>query len=1225
MPPDGIAIKYPQELPVVAHRDEILAAMRKNQVVVVCGDTGSGKTTQLPKMALELGRAADGRRIAVTQPRRMAAVAMAERVAEELKTAPGGIVGYQHRFQKKLSDDTRIKFMTDGVLLAETRHDPLLRAYDTIIIDEAHERSLNIDFLLGVVKRLIARRRDLKVVISSATLDVAAFSRFFGGAPVIEVPGRLHPVDIVYNPPPDGEESDLAGDVLRAVMSLPASGDILVFLPGERDIRESSERLKGRFGEANDIIPLYSSLPAGEQRRAFQASPRRRIILSTNVAETSVTLPGIRYVVDSGLARISRYIHRTQVQRLQIERVSQASARQRAGRCGRLGPGVCIRLYSEEDFASREPYTPPEILRSSLAGVILTMLDLGLGDIAQFPFMDPPRPAGIREGLNELVELGAVAVEEGSRPALTATGRKLARIPVEPRLSRIMLAASDLAALPSTLPIVAALACDDPRRRPADERDKAKAAHARWRVAGSDFLSTLQLWRWFADETRDMSQSQTRKLCKASYLSYPKMREWRDLVRQLGDMASRLGLDTAGDNGGPDAVHRALLAGFLSRIGKFDPEDRSYKGAHGVRFALHPGSVLARKPPEWIVAGELVDTSRLFAHDAATIDVGWIEAAAGPLCRRSYREPTWDASTGFVRATEQVTVYGLVVVPSRRCDYSRIDPGGAREIFIRFGLVEGEFPHPPREVRENASVIGELRRRAGKLRRPDLFDQAGLERFFDRVMPQGICSAVALRKWLSRANAEERAAFRLKRSDWIPAGEGGSADFPDSIHVGGARMKLQYRHSPGNAEEDGITCTVKKSDAAALSLWRADWLVPGALPAKLAWMLSALPSSLRRVLAPLDEKISVLASVLRPGAESLEEAVRRTVYSEWGFRIPADAWSGAKPPPHLMVRYVVLDDETGEVLAASRDLDEVLAVCGVAGGTRADDRPEVHTRWDFPSLDEMSVSGRAGWKVESHAALHDEGGGVTVRLFRSREEAEASHAAGLVRLFATALKGRLKCTFKAKSLPFGAAVFLKEMDYPAERIAADVLEGAVREALVRGRPPVRDAAAFDARLARGAADVARVEAEMSKIFGDVLADAAALHERLSKGGFCDETVESVTTQLAWLVYRGFPRLVPLARLRHYARYLKGIAVRLDRARTNPSGDRSKEARFAPYWTRYREALAVRDAAARPSAAVLAEFRWMLEEYRISLFAPELKTPVPVSPKRLDAVLSPADT
>ncbi len=1216
-----IAIEYPQDLPVVAHRAEIADAMRRNQVVIVCGDTGSGKTTQLPKMALELGRAADGRRIAVTQPRRMATVAMAERVAEELKTPVGGTVGYQHRFQKKVSDDTRIKFMTDGVLLAETRHDPFLRAYDTIIIDEAHERSLNIDFLLGVVKRLIARRRDLKVVVSSATLDVAGFSRFFGNAPVIEVPGRLYPVDVVYNPSPEGEESDVAGDVLRAVASLPVDGDVLVFLSGERDIRESAERLKGRFGEANDIIPLYSSLPSGEQRRAFTMSARRRIILSTNVAETSVTLPGIRYVVDSGLARISRYIHRTQIQRLQIERVSQASARQRTGRCGRLGPGVCIRLYSEEDFASREPYTPPEILRSSLAGVILTMLDLGLGDIAEFPFMDPPRPAGVREGMNELVELGAVAVGKDGVPSLTAIGRKLARIPVEPRLSRIMLAASDLTVLPSALPIVAGLACDDPRRRPAEERDKAKAAHAKWRVAGSDFLSTLRLWRWFSEETRDMSQNQTRKLCKTNYLSYPKMREWRDLVQQLGDMASRLGLDTKNDNGGPDAVHRALLAGFLSRIGKFDPEERNYRGAHGVRFALHPGSVLAKKPPEWVVAGELVDTSRLFACDAAAIDVGWIEAAAGPLCRRSYREPSWEASTGFVRAIEQVTVYGLVVVPSRRCDYSRIDPKGAREIFIRFGLVEGEFPHPPREVRENASVIGELRRRAEKLRRPDLFDQVGLECFFDRTVPSAVCSADALRKWLARAGAAERAAFRLKRADWIPSNGGGSADFPDSIHVGGAKMRLSYRHSPDDSESDGITCTVKKRDAAALLLWRSDWLVPGALPSKLAWMLSVLPSSLRRVLTPLDEKLSILSSMLRPGSETLEEAVRRAVYSEWGFRIPADAWRGLEPPPHLKVRYTVIDDDDGKILASSRDVREVLAkVCGGSGGTEAEASPKVHVAWDFPSLDEMSVEGSAGWKVESHAALHDEGTGVSVRLYPGREEAEAEHAAGLVRLFSIALKNKVKCTFKAKTLPFGAAMFLKEMNYPEDLIAADIVEGAVRDALVRGRDPVRDASAFKARIAQDVAQVVRTEAEISRIFRDSLVFAAELDGRLSAGGFCDETVESVTTQLAWLLYRGVPRLVPLARLKHYSRYFKGIAVRLDRARTNPSGDRSKEARFAPYWARYRAALAGKNAGERPAAAVLAEFRWMLEEYRISLFAPELKTPVPVSPQRLDKLL-----
>jgi ATP-dependent helicase HrpA len=1206
------------DLPIAAHREEILAAVRKNNVVIVCGDTGSGKTTQLPKMMLEFGRAADGRRIAITQPRRMAAVAMAERVAEELKSPVGGLVGYQHRFQKKFSDETRIKFMTDGVLLAETRHDPQLRAYDTIIVDEAHERSLNIDFLLGILKRLLARRRDLKVIVSSATLDTEGFSRFFGNAPVVEVPGRLYPVDIAYRPAPDDEEADLAGEVADAVTELPSQGDILVFLSGERDIRECAERLKGRFGDANDIIPLYASLPSGEQRRAFQMSPRRRIILSTNVAETSVTLPGIRYVIDSGEARISRYIHRTQVQRLQVERVSQASARQRAGRCGRVGPGTCIRLYSEEDFSSREAFTPPEILRSSLAGVILTMLDLGLGDVAEFPFIDPPRGVSIREGMNELAELGAVTGGEDGAPTLTAIGRKLARIPVEPRLSRIMLAASDLATLPSALPVAAALACDDPRRRPADERDKAKAAHAKWRVPGSDFLSTLKLWRWWLEETGDLSQNQVRKLCKANYLSYPKMREWRDLVRQLGELSSRLGLDVKSDNGGEDSLHRALLAGFLSRIGKFDPEERDYRGAHGVRFTLHPGSVLSKKPPEWIVAGELVDTSRLFAREAAAIDVGWIESAAGPLCRRSYREPTWDPATGFVRAIEQVTVYGLVVVPSRRCDFSRIDPKAARDIFIRFGLIEGEFPHPPREVRENASVIGEMRRRAEKLRRPELFDRPGLESFFGKAVPEGVCSANALRKWLSKASAAERAAFRLKRDDWISRESGGNADYPDTIRIGGARMKLSYRHSPDDAEGDGITCTVRRSDIAALSLWRSDWLVPGALPAKLTWMLMSLPSSLRRVLTPIGEKVSVLLSVLKPGSEPLEDAVRRAVCSEWGFRIPHDAWLGVVPPPHLRVRYAVVDDESGKTVVASRDLDEVLGKAGGAdGGTKAMAEPMLHTTWDFPAIDEMSAEGRAGWKVESFAALHDEGGGVTVRLYADRAAADAEHASGLVRLFCIALKGKVKCPFRAKALPFPAAIFLKEMDYPEERIASDILEGAVREALVRGQPPVRDAQSFKARLEDGTGSVARTAAELAQIFNDTLVAAVAVQERLEGGGLPAETVDSVSTQLAWLVYRGFPRLVPLAWMRHYARYMKGIALRLDRARTNPSGDRSKESRFAPWWERYRDSLKSPDRP-RMNQAALAEFRWMLEEFRISLFAPELKTAIPVSPQRLEA-------
>lgn len=1209
-------LHYPSELPVVAHREEILDALRNNDVVIVCGDTGSGKTTQLPKMAIELGRAADGRCVAVTQPRRMATVAMAERVADELHSPIGGLVGFQHRFQRKVSQDTRIKFMTDGVLLSETRHDPLLTAYDTIIVDEAHERSLNIDFLLGIIKRLLSRRHDLKVIVSSATLDVKGFSRFFGCAPVIEVPGRLYPVDVAYRPPLDGEDIDIAGEVTQAVLSLPTQGDVLVFLSGERDIRECAERLRGRFGESNEIIPLYASLPSGEQRRAFAVSSRRRIILSTNVAETSVTLPGIRYVVDSGLARISRYNHRTQVQRLQVERISQASARQRAGRCGRIGPGVCVRLYSEEDYASREEFTPPEIMRSSLAGVILTMLDLGLGDVADFPFIDPPRQASVREGMTELMEIGAVVLSDCAAPKLTDVGRKLARIPVEPRLSRIMLEASHLAALPSVLPIVAALSCDDPRRRPADERDKAKAAHAKWRVAGSDFLSILKLWGWWLAETGEVSQSQARKLCKANYLSYPKMREWRDLVRQLNELSVRLGLDAKNDNGGEDAIHRSLLAGFLSRIGKFDPEERNYKGARGVRFVLHPGSVLAKKPPEWVVAGELVDTSRLFAHDAAAIDVGWIESAAGPLCRRSYREPEWDSSTGFVRATEQVTVYGLVVVPSRRCDFSRVDPKGARELFIRFGLVECDFPHPPREVRENASIIGSMRRSAEKLRRPDLFDRAGLEAFFDKAMPDGICSANALRKWLSRASAAEREAFRLKRTDWVVEANGRNTDYPDAIRIGGVKMRLSYRHSPGDLEEDGITCTVRKSDVSVLSLWRADWLVPGALPAKLAWMLSALPSALRRVMTPLDEKLSILLPLLKPGSEPLEDAVRRAVYSEWGFRIPQDAWRNVEPPPHLMVRYNVVDDATGKTIVASRDLGEVMAkVCNNSNRTEPD--PVVHTTWDFPNIDDMSTVGRAGWAVESFAALHDEGDGVTVRLYADRAVADAEHASGLVRLFSIALKGKVKCPFRTNGLPFAAAVFLRDMDYSNDQIASDMLEGAVREAIVRGKPLVRDAASFKKRLEDGVGSVVRVETEIAHVFSDTLTAASELYARLETGGFCQETVDSVSTQLAWLVYKGFPRLVPLAWLKHYARYLKGISIRLDRSRTNPSSDRAKESRFAPWWTRYREALSSPE---RPkmNSAVLAEYRWMLEEYRISLFAPELKTSIPVSPNRLEA-------
>ena len=1296
-----MTINYPPELPVSEHREEILAALRSHPVVIVCGDTGSGKTTQLPKMALELRLAASGscpdhRRIAVTQPRRLAAVTMAERVADELKTEVGGLVGFRHRFDRKISSDTCIEFMTDGVLLAETRFDPLLRAYDTIIVDEAHERSLNIDFLLGILKRILARRRDLKVIVSSATLDVERFSAFFGNAPIVSVPGRLFPIEIGYRPPPDGEERDLPRDVAAAVAELPEKDDILVFLPGESDIREAAEHLNDVRGGFDEIIPLLASLPAAEQRRAFRLSPRRRIILATNVAETSVTIPGIRAVIDSGLARISRYIHRTQIQRLQIEPISQASARQRTGRCGRLGPGTCLRLYSEEDFNARDAYTPPEVLRSSLAGVILAMLDLRLGNIEDFPFIDPPKPAMVREGLRELLELGAIqhhggpgvsALPDGrdrtpGNPreiVLTNIGKKLAKIPVEPRLARMLLAASRNAVLPSVLPLVAAMACDDPRRRPIDEKEKADQAHARFRVPGSDFLGTLKLWQWWTEETKDLSQSKARKLCKATYLSYPKMREWRDLTHQLETLSKRLGLSLAQPPhlSQPSQhlnfsalLHMSLLTGLLGRIGHWNDEDREYRGAHGLRFSIHPSSVLAKAKdlrrktkdanqsnnrtvkhsnnlPDWIVAGELVDTSRLFAREAAEIDVRWLEPVAGPICKHSYHSPEWDARSGFVRATEQVTLYGLVIVPSRRCDYSRIDPKVAREIFIRRGLVDGEFPKPPPLVRANQQLLDALRRRAERSRRPEIFDADRLFAHFDRILPADICSADALRKWLRNGETVRRrdappplephpfrgcglsqtalaSDFLLRKSDWWPSETAADRDFPDSLRIAGKTIALTYRHAPDDPEQDGVTATVRAADADVLKLWRPDWLVPGLLPEKVNWMLGTLPSALRHVLAPLNETATILLSLLKPGASSLEDAVRTTVYEHWGVRIPEGAWTWSKLPLHLQMRFRIRDDATGKTLVLSRDLNEVLSFIA-KGASRAlsdkparggDVSPPHATTWVFGDIPPRQTDRNSGWETVSHPALHDEGDGVTLKLYADSASAAADHASAVTRLFTLALTKSSTLPFRRSRIGLDAALYLKDIDYADDRIAADLLAGAIRETLVRNRPEVRTAAEFERRLAEDRSSLIKVQSEMTSILIESAATATRLFGLLEDERLAEGTADSVATQIAWLLPRGFPRTVPLMTLRHYKRYLKGAQIRLERARLSPASDLKKEALFEPYWERYREAVQAR--LNQSNNRAISEFRWMLEEYRVSLFAQELHTPEPISPKRLDA-------
>jgi len=1229
---------YPRELPICEHREEILALLEKNPVVIVCGDTGSGKTTQLPKMAMELGRGKNGRRIACTQPRRLAAVTVAERVAEELKSPVGGIIGYQHRFGRKVSDLTRVKFMTDGVLLAETRSDPLLRCYDTIIVDEAHERSLNVDFLLGILKRILEKRRDLKVIVSSATLDTERFSQFFGGAPTLSIPGRLFPIEIQYREPPDGEEADLPREISAAIRTLPPNDDVLVFLPGERDIRETADYLqRSQFHRDDETIPLLASLPAAEQQRAFRLSEKRRVILATNVAETSVTIPGIRAVVDSGLARISRYVHRTQVQRLQIEPVSQASARQRAGRCGRLGPGTCIRLYSEKDFESREAYTPPEVLRSSLAGVILTMLDLRLGSIETFPFIDPPRPTMIREGLRELLELGAIRHDADHDIALTAIGHKLARIPVEPRLARMLLAASQFATLPSALPIVAAMSCDDPKRRPVDEKEKADQAHAQFRVPGSDFLGTLKLWKWWDEKSKELSQTQLRKLAPKTFLSYPKMREWRDLVRQLTDLSKHLGLDIESDNGGPDALHRALLTGLLARIGHLDPETNDYRGAHALRFALHPSSTLGKRSrtphaaqhkangerrqaaPEWIVAGELVDTSRLFARNAAEIDVRWIEPLAGDIAKHSYRSPEWDAENGFVRATEQVTLYGLVIVPARRRDYSRIDPALSRQMFLLHGLVMGEFPHPPPLVRENAALIGEIKKRAERLRRPELFDANALAHHFDEAIPHEIVSTRDLAKWLRVATEEERSRFRLDKRQWLPKVGISSAAFPDSIRIGGVKLALSYRHTPDDPERDGITCTVRKSDAAVLKLWSADWLVPGALPEKLAFLLGVLPSSLRRVVSPISDTVAIIAPLLSPGEKPLVDAVREVLKAHNGIAIPATAWENVKYPPHLLVRYRI-KDEDGRIVVETRDLEAALAAAGVGGRGASASSPqddEKHVSWDFGTLDERQTASSAGWTLTHYPALSDEGDGVKIKLFKSADDAARSHEAGVVRLFFLRLTQHTRPSFATNRLPLSAGLYLGTIGYERSRIADDLLWAAIRMGAVAGFAPIRSEEDFETRFKeqRGAIDAAK--AELSTLFSSILESAAGCAERLETAAPAEDIYDAVETQLAWLVFPGFLKAVPPERLKHYDRYLRGIRVRIDRARSNPSGDRTKESRVEPYWERYHEAIlgkgpkiANRDA--------LAEYRWMVEEFRVSVFAPEVRAAIPVSEKRLDA-------
>ena len=1196
----NLRLSLPPELPVSAHADAIIAAVRSHQVTIVCGDTGSGKTTQLPKLAA-LARPNARGLIGVTQPRRLATIAMARRLAEEVGSPLGAAVGYQHRFETKVSPATRIKLMTDGILLAETRHDPRFKRYATLIIDEAHERSLNIDFLLGLLKRILPFRADLRVIISSATLDAGRFSAFFDNAPVISIPGRLFPIETRWQPDSADDDMDLPRMVANAVDSVgPDSGDILVFLPGERDIRETMTFLESRRLPRTELLPLLASLPAGEQARVFKPSPVRKIILATNVAETSVTIPGISVVIDSGLARIKRYSAQRHIQTLRIEPISQASARQRMGRCGRIGPGICIRLYSEADYLRREAHTAPEIKRTALAGVILSMADLHLGRIEAFPFLEPPSGASIREGYRELLELGALSRPQRSEASrrmdeeqpwqLTAIGRTLATFPVEPRFARILIAAEAECALRDALTVVAAMACDDPLLRPIEKAAQADQQHARFRSKNSDFNSRLRLWEWWNDASQGTSETQRRKRCKAAFISYPKMREWANIRSQLEELCREKHLHIHESKGGETGLHRALLCGLLSRIGHYDRETKEYRGAFAVRFALFPGSTLAKaakrepsaplrtsprlKPNpdalpdnrEWVLAGELVETSRLFGRTVACIDPRWIEPIAGALCKVHRHTAYWDADKGFVRVHEEVTLFGLPIATGRRRDLSRLDPEAARRFFIADALCVPEaICHPPKWLQENWRKQ-RLLEQLTALRRNDRETlREALLAFYEARLPHTVCNVPQLLKHCPPLPLEGE-AFSLDAATL--------KDFPESLSVGGENFPLSYVHAPKTVD-DGVSIIASPETLHLLAQWHGEWLVPGLLPEKIMWMLSAQPGRIRHTLGNLQELHAQLLSSVRPYTRPLGDTLFRLIRELRGIRVDESVWEEARLPDHLRMNFKVMQGQ--QLLGQGRNLAPLLSLFAKEQTT-----PKAATLAD-PAL---------------------------ARLANHRECIDCLKQLG---------GNRWSNYAQIPSLPPQVKTFLKEASISLERLGQEILVRVIETTFLHQTEDPKSETELASRYAACKGQIAHNAADWRRRIVYILTETARL-ESLAQttSGIYPETIDDLLDQLAWLVFDGFVATVPPEMLAHYPQILKGIEERLQRARNNPSGDRKKMETLIPLWKRYLDFTAM-SKKPRHNPVALHRYRWAVEALRLITFCPNTQPFEKVSVKQLETL------
>jgi ATP-dependent helicase HrpA len=1204
-------IRIDESLPIAAKADEIVRLIRERQVIVLAGETGSGKTTQLPKLCLAAGRGIAGL-IGCTQPRRVAARSVARRVATELGTQVGGLVGYQVRFTEQVGEHALIKFMTDGILLAETQSDPWLNAYDTIILDEAHERSLNIDFLLGYLKRLLARRRDLKLIVTSATIDTKIFSEHFHDAAVLDVEGRGFPVEVRWRAP-DDENAGTTERVVAALDDITAEdprGDVLVFLPGEREIRDAHLALARRKYRATEVLALYARLSAAEQDRVFKPGPGRRIVLATNVAETSLTVPRIRYVVDTGTARVKRYSPRNQLERLHIEPISQAAAEQRKGRCGRIGPGICVRLYSEDDFAGRPKFSDPEILRSSLAGVILRMLSLKLGDVEKFPFVEAPNARAIGDGYRRLAELGAI----DERKQLTGIGREMAQLPIDVALARMLIEAQPQRAVPELLILTAFLSVQDPRERPADARQAADAAHAQFADTKSDFISVLNLWQAHTAAHEDLTQSKLRDWCRERFLSYLRMREWRELHRQLlvANESRSIQNDAPADY---EHIHRCLLSGWPTQVGAKD-ERSQYRGTRERKFQIFPGSALAKSPPPWLLAGQILDLQKVYGLLCARVEPQWIEQQAAHLVKKSWRDAHWSRKRGAVLAFEQVTLFGLTLVEKRTVQFGAQDPALAHAVFVREALVRGEIDSRSDVVRANARALAQAHELEAKQRRAGLVkSEDELSAFFSGKLPSDIHSTAAFDAWYRRATPAEQAALHWSLDD-VLASEPGlrASDFPAALEFAGHSLKLEYRFMPGDAA-DGVTLQVPLAFVNAVSAERCEWLVPGLLPDKIAELIRGLPKALRRNFVPAPDfaRAFVAAEAAReqPLADALAQYLRRVT----GVDISARDFASIELPVHLRMRFRIYD-ERGTTLAEGRDIDEIRAqwsdAARAAFSRRADTdlaREDV-TEFDFEDIPQALAD--AGGLV-AYPALVDLGESVALRVFERADEARVAHARGVQRLLRRALREPIKQA--RRQLPVERKLALKYAAIATvDSLREDIVEAALadlfasRDLNIRRRVDFRHA---ESELAR---ELFTAAIERLKIIEDVLAAYAELTPWLEPPlmGYARANYDDLHEQLASLVYPGFVRDVTSSRLAHLPRYLKAMRLRAERLRQDATRDQARMLTVRGYWREYLKLKAERGV----DDAELAELRWLIEELRVSLFAQELKTAEPVSPKRL---------